>query len=639
MRKNVKSLAPTLWFVIAAFIISIFAVWGGAGRLGESRGANVLATVGKEKISSELYFQTLRQRLEIMKREFKDLDQNFIQQLNIPQQILEQLVQQSLLLQAAQKMKIQVSDEEIREKIMAYPVFQKDNQFVGFEEYKRILDWNRIPVSDFEESLEKEILIEKVIKTLTTGIAVTEEEVRENYKKNNESAKLEYAVYDADKITLEEESPVQEIREFFEKNKDSFKIPERREASYVFISFDEMEKEIEIDDSQVENYYRENLARFSEPETTKVSRIFLPYGSKDRKLVLSEAQYLYDRIDKGEDFGNLAKSHSKDEKAEDYGNWGTFEWKRLSPSEQEEIGKLSEGQISSPVELEDGVSLLKVTEKKPPIQKTLDEVKERIIDTLKDQNVRILAEKKISQLEKRAEKEKSLDTAAQKEGLKIHSTGLVKESQAIDEIDPSGSLSLSLFKLQEKEFTSPVYTYKGVVLAQLNKIDPPRPALFEEVQEEVRKKFKEQAKKKRAIDKITRIRTELDEKDLETLALSNDLEYKTVEEHKRGQYLSIVGENPEIDRLAFSLPLGEASEPVEFEGVYVLMRVLDRKEVTPEEFEKNKKEETENYLESKRMELFQSVLLNLRENAGVKINYDLFLKINSDVLSRFSGEN
>ena len=52
MRKNVKSLAPTLWIVIAAFIIAIFAVWGGAGRLGEARAANTLVWVGKEKISA-----------------------------------------------------------------------------------------------------------------------------------------------------------------------------------------------------------------------------------------------------------------------------------------------------------------------------------------------------------------------------------------------------------------------------------------------------------------------------------------------------------------------------------------------------------------------------------------------------------
>ena len=93
MRKNLKSLAPTLWIVIAAFVIAIFAVWGGAGRLGEARAANTIARVGKDKISADVYYQNLRQKLESLKKEFKELDTNFIQQLNIPQQILEQIIQ------------------------------------------------------------------------------------------------------------------------------------------------------------------------------------------------------------------------------------------------------------------------------------------------------------------------------------------------------------------------------------------------------------------------------------------------------------------------------------------------------------------------------------------------------------------
>ena len=67
MRKNVKSLAPALWFVIAAFIISIFAVWGG-GVEGEGRASNVLATVGREKILAAEYYQNLRQQLEPLRQ-------------------------------------------------------------------------------------------------------------------------------------------------------------------------------------------------------------------------------------------------------------------------------------------------------------------------------------------------------------------------------------------------------------------------------------------------------------------------------------------------------------------------------------------------------------------------------------------
>ncbi|MGB2844038.1 MAG: hypothetical protein WBC02_04190, partial [Candidatus Aminicenantaceae bacterium] len=99
----------------------------------------------------------------------------------------------------------------------------------------------------------------------------------------------------------------------------------------------------------------------------------------------------------------------------------------------------------------------------------------------------------------------------------------------------------------------------------------------------------------------------------------------------------IIGENPEIDRLAFSLPVNEASEPVEFENGCTLIKILDRKEVTKEDFEKTKETEKENLLEAKKNKFFHSYMIKLREEVGVKIRYDLFLKINSDVLSKFGG--
>src|SRR5512136_2495686 len=101
MRKNVKSLKPVLWIVVATFIVSIFFIWGGAGRLGEGGGAGTVATVGRDRISSDEYFQTLRSRLEAMKKQFSGLNAGLIQQLNIPEQVLQQIVQQRILLQIA----------------------------------------------------------------------------------------------------------------------------------------------------------------------------------------------------------------------------------------------------------------------------------------------------------------------------------------------------------------------------------------------------------------------------------------------------------------------------------------------------------------------------------------------------------
>ena len=154
MRRNVKSLKPILWLIVATFIVAIFAIWGGAGRLGEANRSDTLATSAASRISSDEYFQALRARLEAMQKQFGgELNANLIQQLGVPQQTLEQLVQQRLLLQIAADMGLRATDAEVRAKIVAYPAFQQDGQFVGFEEYKRVLDYNHIPLGGFRGRL------------------------------------------------------------------------------------------------------------------------------------------------------------------------------------------------------------------------------------------------------------------------------------------------------------------------------------------------------------------------------------------------------------------------------------------------------------------------------------------------------
>ena len=134
------------------------------------------------------------------------------------------------------------------------------------------------------------------------------------------------------------------------------------------------------------------------------------------------------------------------------------------------------------------------------------------------------------------------------------------------------------------------------------------------------------------------VKAEFGRRDLVSLAEDYGLEYKTVEEHKRNQYIGLVGENSEIDTLAFSSPLEELSEPVAFDNGYALVRVLDREEVTKEDLEENKKEEKENILQTERNKFLSSYLTKLREELGLNIKYELFFKINSDVLSRYTGE-
>ncbi|MCK4644735.1 MAG: SurA N-terminal domain-containing protein [Candidatus Aminicenantes bacterium] len=637
MRKNIKSLAPFLWIVIAAFIITIFAVWGGAGRLGKARGSNILIKVGKEKISVDIYNQNLRNRLEALRRDFEDLDSKLIQQLNIPQQVLDQIIQRSILLQTAQNMGIDASDEEIRSEI--FSLFQRDGKFIGFDEYQRILDINRYTVSKYEESLREDIIRNKIIKVITAGITFTPEELWENYKNRNESAKMEYVILEMDKMELKEESTKEEIQKYFEKNKEKYKIPEKREATFVFFKTEDIKKEIELADSEIEKYYKDNLPQFKEPEKMKVSRIYLPYEDKGEEFIAGKAQDILEKIKSGENFGILAKKNSKDEKAEEGGDWGLFEWKSLSSVEQKEIEQLSKGDVSGAIEFEDGISILKVTEKEPPVTNSLEEVKERIKSILEDQKARELAEERIRRLERGAQKEQSLEVAAQIIGLEIRKTGLLKEREGIEDIDPSGTISTNLFQLEEREISSPIYTYMGIGIVQLKKIELPRQADLEEVKDEVKEGLLDLKKKEKALKKMKQVKAELKRRNLEDLAEKYKLEYYTADEHKREQYLSIIGQNSKVDQLAFSLSLQETSEPLEFEGGYAMIRLLDRKNISQEDFEKEKEKEIENLLEMKKNRFFHSYMIKLREEIGFNIKSDLFFKTISDVLSMYGGQN
>jgi len=635
MRRNVKSLKPIMWIVVATFIVAIFAIWGGAGRLGEQTRSDTLANIGGEKISADEYFQALRARLEAMQKQFGELNANLIQQLGVPQQTLEQLVQQRLLLQIASDMGLRATDKEVRARIVAYPAFQRDGQFIGFEEYARVLDYNRIPLGDFEDGLRQDVVIGKVVRVLTAGIIVGDEAVWEGYRKQNDTAKIEYLVADTAKVEVTEKPAEAELRAHFDKNAAGYRVPEKRTADYIVVKTEDLKKEVAIKDAEVDKYYKDNTAQFQEPDKVRASRIWLPFTAADRESVLAQARDVRKRAAGGEDFAGLARTFSKDDKAASGGDWGLFDWKSLTAAETAAVEALGKDGVSEVVEAEGGAAVFKVTEKAPAVTKPLAEVSATIKGVLGDQKARALVAERIQRLEKLARKEKNLDVAAQKEGLKVSSTGAIKKGDALGDFDSSGAVSEAIFGLKPKEISAPVFTYAGEALAELQAVEPERPAKFEEVRDQVEKDVLGELTKVKALEKLRGARASLKD-DWSAEAPKLKLEYQFVEAHKKEQYLTLVGESPEVDRLVFSLPLKQASEPVAVDAGYALFRVLEKKEVSREEFDKVKATERDTLLEQEKNKFLQSYMAKARTEKKVKINYDAFLRINNDILARFT---
>ena len=635
MRKNVKSLKWVMWIVVATFIISIFVIWGGSGQLSKGLSSGSLVQMSGGKVTVDTYSTTLRNRIESLRREMKDINRNLIEQLNLPQQVLEQLVEQQIIFAQAKDLGIDASDAEIKDRVINLPGLQRNGQFIGFDEYRQVLSMNHITVGQFEEEMRQEIVLTKTVQALTSGVVVTPDEVWDAYRKSKDSAKIEYLALEKSKVTLDKEPDEAEIKAWFDAHKDGYKLPERREGIYVFLKNDDLKKEIELSEAEIGKYYTDNKAQFENPEKVKVSRIFLPLAGKDKAKLTTEAQSAMARARGGEDFAALAKAVSKDEKAKDGGDYGFFDWKSLPQKEQDAIAKLDGGKVSDVVESDLGLAVLKVTEKDPASVTPLDSAKPRIRTMLQDQKARALAQERTTKLAQAAQKAKSLEAAAKAANLKTEATGLLKDGQALGDVDPSGSIAAALFRLKDKEISAAVPTYGGYGLVEMRKTEAPRPAAYDEVKTEVKTDVTEAKKKDLALNKIKEARAKLTEKNWEDIAQKYKLEYKVVDDHKKEQYLGVIGENAEVDKLAFSLPLKQLSEPVDFTTGIALIRVLDRKEAVRTDFDKEKDTQTKTLIEQKRNQYLQAYLAKLRADKDVKVRYDLFLQATQDVLNKY----
>ncbi|MHB8055559.1 MAG: peptidylprolyl isomerase, partial [Candidatus Aminicenantales bacterium] len=427
------------------------------------------------------------------------------------------------------------------------------------------------------------------------------------------------------------------IKDHFDAHKDTYTIPEKREGLAVFIKTEDLKKEIELSDKEIEQYYQDNLSRFTSPETTQVGRIWMPFTETDKAKVEAEAASVLDRLRKGAAFADLAKVYSKDAKAQAGGDYGLYDWKSLPQVERDDIARLTAGETSNLITEAGGIAILKVAMKTASSTTPLAEAKPQIRTALLDEKARALAGERIAKIQKDAKSAKSLEAALKKANLKTASTGLLKSGEAWGENDPSGVVSSALFGLKEKEISSPLYAYAGVGLAELRKIEAPRPATFDEVKADVETALANERKKAKALAVLRDVRARLTDKNWEDLAAQNKLEFKNVEAHKREQYIAVIGESKEADDLAFGLPVGQTSDPFAFENGYALLRVIDRKESSRAEFDKTKDIETERFLATAKNEFLQSYLAKLREEKGVQIKYDRFVQVTQDVLERYAA--
>ncbi|MEW6455703.1 MAG: SurA N-terminal domain-containing protein [Acidobacteriota bacterium] len=635
MRRNLKSLSVSLWIVIASFIFFIFYSWG-SGRLSFNQSENSLAVVGKKKITTEDFKYSLLSQLQQISRNYKGrLKRSLIEQLRIPEQVLNQMIQEEIVFQVAKKMGISVTKEEIKHAILNNPLFQKDGRFIGFEEYQRILAYNRISIKEYENSVRKEALMRKFSEIISSGIPISEQEILNEFKKEKETIRMEYAKIDKSKIILENEPSLKEVQECFKINKEKFRIPEKRKGIYVLLNFEDLKKEIDVTEGEQLSYYEDNQEQFQIPEKIRVSRIFLKKDDKHLDLIKDKTNELYERVKKGEDFSSLAKIFSEDEKASSGGDWGYTEWHQLSSEEQRRIMDLPESGVSEVLEIEHGYSILKITEKIPPVTRPFEEVKFQIKEILHYQKAQELGEKRAQEIFKETRKEKSLERVAKRKGIKINWTTYLTKGASLEEIDPSGYISNTLFQIKKGEISEPFFTFNGAVVVELKEIQKERDPSFQEVREKVKIDLMEKLKDDHALTRANSLFTVVRNSE----SFENDVKKYNFEyyqkDFKRGDYLEGIGTIPSIEERLFVMDKGEVSQPLKYENGYFIVKVSEKKELDKNAFKEEKERIKKTLKELEQKKFYQAYLARIQKELQVKLNYEVYKTSVDEILGRF----
>ncbi len=255
MQRHKKWLIITIWISTIAFVGAGFVGWGQYS-YGDKAGA--VAKVGNVEISmGELqknYSNLYTQYNQMFQGNF---DEEKAKRFGLEKQALNQLIQQALIINLANSYDLSVSDKEVVDALTTQEYFLKDGAF-DKETYKTVLSQNRLTVTEYEQSLKKDLLIMKTLSLLPLEVSKNEEKIVATTL--GIADKIEYKVISEDDITIEVTD--EDLKKFWESKRHNFMSEISYEVNYI------KEKAVQnsYSDAEMQEYYTENRLHFKDSE-------------------------------------------------------------------------------------------------------------------------------------------------------------------------------------------------------------------------------------------------------------------------------------------------------------------------------------------------------------------------------------
>ena len=246
MRALRKKMAIFLWVMVGAFVAFIFLQWGMdiTRRRSPHASLGTVARVNGEPIGYDYYRAFLNQyrRGELERLGVDRLDET--EENAIEERAFDQLIRDVILSQEIRRRRVTVTDEEVLAFIRSNPPAQLLEDTTLFTDGKFDRDKYLVAVSDprnlswlkaYEREIRASLPSQKLQMDLLSMVRLTDGELRRTYDRQNQRVRVRYLFFNPEDHRKDISLTTEDLRAYYETNRDDFRQPEKVRLSYVII--------------------------------------------------------------------------------------------------------------------------------------------------------------------------------------------------------------------------------------------------------------------------------------------------------------------------------------------------------------------------------------------------------------------
>jgi peptidyl-prolyl cis-trans isomerase D len=624
MREYFRSLKIILVIIVLAFVATSVVYFGTSAISGSMNRSNAVGTVNGEEIPAERYQRMQANLVDQYERAAKQrMTPELAERLGINQQVINELVNDSVIVQTAAREGVRVTDDELRAFIQGMKEFQEDGRF-SRDRYMQILRRARFEAGEFESEMRRALVKRKMEGLVRDGVKVSAAEVQEAYALRNDRVRAAWASLEIQPLMAGVTVQDSEIEPYVKAHQAQLTEPERRRVQYVVV--DPKQFVQPVPDQDIEAYYKDHGAEFEQPRRVQVAHVLVrvpPVGGSDAEnQAKAKVEAVIKRAQAGEDFAKLAREVSEDKaNAAQGGDLGLVGPGDLVPQFEQAAFALKKGEISpAPVRTPFGYHAIKVLDIKEGGKTPLKEATPKIKERLAADRSELAARTKADAVRTALLGAKDFMAEAKTLGLEPREVTIAR-GQPLPGVERDAGLEENIFTLAVGGTSAPLKTPSGLVVIKVAQDLPAGVPPLADIKTKVIDAIKRERAEALAMERAKALVATLD-KGGDFASTAKEAGFAT------GELPLFSRAEPPKDRAMFpgavllaalQTAAGRMSEPVRAGQAVYVVKTLERQAPDPQNFERQRAEIERQTLDQKRNEVWDSWIQSRRASMKVDL--------------------